>query len=331
MPAPNSPANNKNIINKNIMSSHTSVLLQPSISALNIKPDGTYLDATFGRGGHSLAILEQLGDNGRLFAIDQDPDAIKYAASHPIFSKDTRFKLFQANFNQLKNICEQNNLMHKIDGILFDFGVSSPQLDQAERGFSFLRDGPLDMRMNPESDIPASELIKIKSSQELTDIFKIYGEEKFAKKIAVTIKSTLTTKSINNTLELANLIENTIPRRFHEKNKHPATRCFQALRLAVNNELGVIEQILPMLNDIIAKSGIVAFISFHSLEDRIIKHFIQQQITPEYIPRGLPILDKDIKKNIIWRWVIKKQRASEQECNENPRSRSATLRVIAKI
>ena len=226
---------------------HTSVLLQASISALNIKPDGLYLDATFGRGGHSLEILEKLNNNGKLFAIDQDPEAIKYANSHHIFSKEKRFKLIQANFNQIKHICEQNDLIKKINGILFDFGVSSPQLDQAQRGFSFLKDGPLDMRMNPDADIPASELIKIKTSQELTDIFKIYGEERFAKKIAEKIKLTLQDKAYKyHTLELAKLIEQTIPRKFHERKKHPATRCFQALRIAVNNELGVIEQILPI-------------------------------------------------------------------------------------
>ena len=317
--------------------SHTSVLLNQSISALNIKPDGIYIDATFGRGGHSLEILkkldklDKLDNKGKLFAIDQDPEAIKFANTHPVFSKDKRFILIQANFNQLKNICEKNNLLNKIDGILFDFGVSSPQLDQAQRGFSFLKDGPLDMRMNPDADIPVSELIKIKTSQELTDIFKIYGEERFAKKIAEKIKLYLQDKPINTTLELAKLIEQTIPRKFHERKKHPATRCFQALRIAVNNELGVIKQILPQLDHIIAKDGIAAFITFHSLEDRIIKHFIQKEIKPCNIPKGLPILDKDLNKDIKWQWVVKKHRADDIEINSNPRSRSATLRVIKKL
>jgi 16S rRNA (cytosine1402-N4)-methyltransferase len=314
--------------------SHTSVLLHQSISTLNIKPDGIYLDATFGRGGHSLEILkklDKLNNKCKLFAIDQDPEAIEYANNHPIFSTDKRFKLIQANFSQLKHICEQNNITNKINGILFDFGVSSPQLDQAQRGFSFLKDGPLDMRMNPDADIPASELIKIKTSQELTDIFKIYGEERFAKKIAEKIKLNLQDKPISTTLELAKLIEQTIPRRFHERKKHPATRCFQALRIAVNNELGVIEQILPQLDNIIAKNGIIAFITFHSLEDRIIKHYVQKDIKPCNIPKGLPILDKDINKNQKWQWVIKKQRANEEELSSNPRARSATLRVIKRI
>ena len=313
------------------MKHHTSVLLSQSISALNIKPDGIYIDATFGRGGHSLEILNKLDNKGKLFAIDQDPEAIEYANNHPIFSKDKRFKLFQANFSQLKTICEKNNLLNKIDGILFDFGVSSPQLDQAQRGFSFLKDGPLDMRMNPDADIPASELIKVKTQQELADIFKIYGEERFAKKIAEKIKLTLQDKEINTTLELAKLIEQTIPRKSHERKKHPATRCFQALRIAVNDELGVIKQILPILDDIIAKNGIAAFITFHSLEDRIIKHFVQKEIKPCNIPHGLPILDKDLNKNIKWQWVIKKQRADDLELNSNPRSRSATLRAIKKL
>lgn len=316
----------------NTNKSHTSVLLEPAIQALNIKPAGTYIDATFGRGGHSQLILKHLGPKGRLIAIDQDPQAIEYANQTPLFSKDHRFEIIHANFSQLEQICTKLQLTNKIDGILFDFGVSSPQLDQAERGFSFQKDGPLDMRMDPTTGISAAQLLQDKTSSELTKIFYIYGEERFAKKIADKIKLNINNNThIETTLELADLIKATIPRKFHQPHKHPATKCFQALRIALNNELEVIEQILTQLPNIIAPQGRVAFISFHSLEDRIIKKFIQKELNPCQIPKEIPILDKDIKKHQQWEWITKRQRASQLECQDNPRARSATLRVIEKI
>ena len=315
---------------------HTSVLLNQSIESLNIKPNGVYIDATFGRGGHSLNILEKLDDNGKLFAIDQDPEAIEYANNHPVFSKDKRFKILPANFSDLKSLCEQHDLIKKVNGILFDFGVSSPQLDQATRGFSFLRDGPLDMRMDPTTGISCKDFIKELTESELTDILIDYGEEKFAKRIARNIKDYLKSKDITNTLALAKIIENSIPRKFHERNKHPATRSFQALRIAVNKELDVIKDVILQLKDIIAPEGRVSFITFHSLEDRIIKQFIKNNLfSSEYdlqkLPKNLPIKESDINKIQNWKWIIKKQKADPSECEDNARSRSATLRAIGRV
>ena len=315
---------------------HTSVLLNQSIESLNIKSNGIYIDATFGRGGHSLKILEKLDENGKLFAIDQDPEAIEYANNHPIFSKDKRFKILPANFSELKNLCEQHDLIKKVDGILFDFGVSSPQLDQATRGFSFLKDGPLDMRMDPTAGISCADFIKELSESELADILVDYGEEKFAKKIARNIKERLKSEDITNTLTLAKIIENSIPRKFHEKHKHPATRSFQALRIAVNKELDVINDVILQLKDIMKAEGRVSFITFHSLEDRIIKQFIKKNLYSssydlQNIPKNLPIKDSDINKIQNWKWIIKKQKADQLECEDNIRSRSATLRVIERV
>lgn len=308
---------------------HKSVLLKEVIDALAVKPDGIYVDATFGRGGHSREILARLGDSGRLIVFDQDPEAIQYAKAH---FNDPRVMIVAQNFESLKE-----NIKHmvtpltgkaEVDGMLFDLGVSSPQLDEAARGFSFLKDGPLDMRMDTNSGKSCAEVLRDIDEKELSLIIKNYGEEKFARQIARAIVATPT--PLTTTLELANLIENTIPRRFHEKHKHPATRTFQALRIYVNRELEVLETALNDFADLLCINGRAVFLSFHSLEDRLVKQKIQSLVTIESTARRLPIQTKD-EDLPRFKLYIKMQKAEAEELENNPRARSATLRVVERI
>ncbi|QIW09789.1 16S rRNA (cytosine(1402)-N(4))-methyltransferase RsmH [Francisella sp. LA112445] len=304
---------------------HFSVLLQESINDLNINPEGIYIDATFGRGGHSRAILSKL-NGGRLIAFDKDLDAIKYANDNFAFDN---FEIVHTSFANIHNYCQQNNLLGKIDGIIMDLGVSSPQLDNADRGFSFMHDGPLDMRMDTTRGITASQALDDLSAEELAYIFKVYGEERFAKKIAQRIKSYIQENgSIKTTLELSNLIRETIGKR---EKKNPATRCFQALRIYVNNELGDLEDLLENILDVIKAGGRIAAISFHSLEDRIVKQRFTSLITPKQevnrITRMLPQDESLIKL----KWITKKSKANQNELDQNVRSRSAILRVVEKL
>ena len=308
---------------------HKSVLLKDVIEALAIKPDGIYVDATFGRGGHSKEILARLGDAGRLLVFDQDPEAIQYAQAH---FNDPRVIIVAQNFEYLKENIERivTPLTGKaeVDGMLFDLGVSSPQLDEAARGFSFLKAGPLDMRMDTNSGKSCAEVLADIEERDLSLIIKNYGEEKFARQIAraiVEVPAPLTT-----TLELASLIENTIPRRFHDKYKHPATRTFQALRIYVNRELEVLETALNDFSDLLCVGGRAVFMSFHSLEDRLVKQKIHSLVTVEATARRLPIQTKD-EDLPRFKLYIKMQKAEAEELANNPRARSATLRVVERI
>ncbi len=308
---------------------HYSVLLDESVTALDIKPNGLYIDGTFGRGGHTSKILEKLTDQGQLIVFDKDPQAINYAKEK--FGNDSRVRIVHKPFSNMYQFCLANGLLGNVDGILLDLGVSSPQLDQAERGFSFMQDGPLDMRMDTTSGIPASEALKLLSESELANIFKVYGEERFSKKIAAYIKADIA-KGIefNTTLELANLIKRVI----HTKEKkHPATRCFQALRIYVNDELGEVEKTIADAENILKASGKLVVISFHSLEDRIVKKYMTKMVNGKtdsdlQVPRGLPILE-DVPKKM--KWVVKMLKADGSELSENVRSRSAILRAVEKL
>jgi 16S rRNA (cytosine1402-N4)-methyltransferase len=307
---------------------HKSVLLKEAIAALNIKMQGVYVDATFGRGGHSTEILKHLNAQGRLLLFDQDPQAIAYAQAH--FGNDARIKIIPKNFEALKAIIQQDYANVGIDGVLFDLGVSSPQLDEAPRGFSFLKNGPLDMRMNPEVGVSCAEVLQTISETELTTLIKTYGEEKFAHKIAHAIVSARTAQPLKTTQELANLIEHTIPKRFHERHKHPATRTFQALRIYINRELEVLTRVLADVPEILKIGARAVFISFHSLEDRLVKQKFQALTKPQECPRHLPI-QSSAEELPRFKLYIKMQKAEATEVDNNPRASSAVLRVIERI
>ena len=303
---------------------HQSVLLDEALKALNIHPAGIYIDATFGRGGHSRAILQQLNEQGRLIAFDRDLEAVDYANQQ--FADEPRLTIEHCNFNQVAEVIQQHGLRHKIDGVLMDLGVSSPQLDDAGRGFSFLRSGPLDMRMDTSSGITAGEWLKKVKPAELVRVLKKYGEEKFAKRITAAIVEVREQRQIIETVDLADIISNAIP--VKEKHKHPATRSFQAIRIYINEELQSIEQGLEGAATSLAVGGRLAVISFHSLEDRITKRFMRNISSRPKLPAGLPVMEADIK--VPFRLVCKPVVASDKEVQQNPRSRSARLRVLEK-
>jgi len=303
--------------------SHYSVMLQESVVGLAVRPEGIYIDGTFGRGGHSRAILNQL-QSGRLLAVDQDLQAIHYASAH---FKEANFEIEHGSFEQLFEFCEKRGWTGQVDGILLDLGVSSPQLDDAERGFSFMRDGPLDMRMNTESGMTAQQWLAQVDEKTLAQVLKQYGEERFSGRIARVIKEAIAANQLHSTLDLAELVKKISPKT--EKNKHPATRTFQAIRIAVNRELDVLKNVLEAAVQVLAKGGRLSVISFHSLEDRIVKQFFRDQskvrdLFPDS-PVQLEVIEPVLKK------VGKPIFPSEAECKENPRSRSAVLRVAERI
>lgn len=307
-------------------SGHISVLLGESIDGLAIKKDGVYVDGTFGRGGHSREILNRLGEQGRLLAFDQDPTAIAYAAET---INDPRFEIIHANFADMAEQLSQRGLLGQIDGLLLDLGVSSPQLDEAERGFSFLRDGPLDMRMNPEQGLSAADWLQTADENEIAFVLKEYGEERFARKIARAVVHDRDEKPFRRTRDLAGLIERIIRKK--EPGKHPATRSFQAIRIQVNGELEVINQVLAMSLEVLKIGGRLSVISFHSLEDRIVKRFINKQSKAKQVPRGLPVTDEELNKGIKLKAIGKAIKPSEQEIAVNTRSRSSVLRIAERI
>ena len=303
---------------------HQSVLLEEALESLNIRPSGIYIDATFGRGGHSRAILQQLNEAGRLIAFDQDPEAIAYAKQE--FANEPRLTIEHCNFNQVADMVEQYGLTGKIDGVLMDLGVSSPHLDDAERGFSFMRSGPLDMRMDTTQGETAGQWLARVKPADLIYVLKKYGEEKFAKRIATAIVETRAMREITETGDLAEIISNAIP--VKEKHKHPATRSFQAIRIHINQELQAIEQGLKGVVSVLAIGGRLSVISFHSLEDRIVKRFMRDMSSRPRLPAGLPVMEADIE--VPFRLVSKPVVASESELKINPRSRSARLRVLER-
>jgi 16S rRNA (cytosine1402-N4)-methyltransferase len=303
---------------------HQAVLLQEALDSLNIQPSGNYIDATFGRGGHSLAILQQLNEEGRLIAFDQDPEAVAFAKQQ--FADEPRLKIEHCNFNQVADVIEQYGLTGKIDGVLMDLGVSSPQLDDAMRGFSFLRSGPLDMRMDTSQGETARQWLARVKTADLIRVLKKYGEEKFARRIATAIVETRAMREITETGDLAEIISNAIP--VKEKHKHPATRSFQAIRIYLNEELQAIEQGLTGAASVLAKGGRLSVISFHSLEDRIVKRFMRDISSRPKLPAGLPVMEADIE--VPYRLVGKPITAGVQELGINPRARSARLRVLER-
>ena len=305
---------------------HITVLLHEAVDGLAIKPNGIYIDGTFGRGGHSRLILSKLGEQGRLIAIDRDPRAIAEANT----IADPRFQIVHSTFSSIPDICDELNLVGKIDGILLDLGVSSPQLDEAERGFSFMRDGPLDMRMDTTKGLSAMEWLAQVSVDDLAWVLKEFGEERFAKRIAQAVVSynKSASEKISRTLQLAQIIADAVP--FKDKYKHPATRSFQAIRIYINSELDELEKALNSALTVLAPEGRLSIISFHSLEDRMVKQFMRKQSKGEAVPKGLPILESELNKNIPLKTVGKAIMPSEAEIDANPRSRSAVLRVAEK-
>lgn len=306
---------------------HQSVLYEEALESLRIKPDGIYIDCTFGRGGHSSGIMQHLGVSGRLLAFDRDVEAINSGEAQHLL-KDRRFSLHHACFTDLAKIAEQEHYTGRIDGILMDLGVSSPQLDNAKRGFSFLRDGPLDMRMDASSGLTAAEYLAKVDEQDLIRVLFEYGEERFAKRIAKAIVQRRRQQPVETTLQLAKLIEESVP--FQDKHKHPATRTFQAIRIEINQELEQIKSALCQSLHVLAPGGRLVVIAFHSLEDRIVKRFIRSESGRKSNPGKLPVKEQDIEKGQL-RKVGKSIRAGQLELQQNPRARSAIMRVAEKI
>ncbi len=302
---------------------HVPVLAQEAVAALAIQPDGVYVDATFGRGGHSRLILAQLGANGRLIALDRDPDAIRSGAD----LQDSRLTLVQRTFSGLDAVLGELG-MPRVNGILLDIGVSSPQLDDATRGFSFRFDAPLDMRMDPGSGLSAADWLATAAEGEISEVIRSYGEERFAKSIARAIVAARQVEAIRTTGQLARLIAATI--KWHETGQHPATRSFQAIRIYINRELEELSAVLPQCVDALLPAGRLAVISFHSLEDRIVKRFMRDEALGEQAPRRLPIPAAMLKPGRL-KLVGRAQHASDAELAANPRARSAVLRVAERV
>jgi 16S rRNA (cytosine1402-N4)-methyltransferase len=304
---------------------HTAVLLPQVLAALNIKAGGTYMDATYGRGGHAGAILEKLIANGRLICLDRDPEAV--AAARTRFSTDPRFSIFLSPFSSLAAIADRVRPGLHVDGILFDLGVSSPQLDDAARGFSFMQDGPLDMRMSKGEGVSAADVVNGAPLDELIRIFREFGEERHAPRIARAIVADRRKKPFERTLELAEMIARVA--RGTERHKHPATRVFQALRIFVNGELKELETALDAALERLAPNGRLVVISFHSLEDRMVKQFMRRHSLADPMYAGLPNIPAHARPKL--RLVGKAIEADDQEVSLNPRSRSAHLRVAERL
>ncbi|WP_448565660.1 16S rRNA (cytosine(1402)-N(4))-methyltransferase RsmH [Thalassotalea ganghwensis] len=306
--------------------SHISVLLDEAITGLAIKPDGIYIDCTFGRGGHSGLILSQLSDSGRLIAIDRDPTAIKAAEK---YASDARFSIVHDGFANLAEIAEKLGLTRQVDGILMDLGVSSPQLDEAERGFSFMKDGPLDMRMDTSKGQTAAQWLAKADVEDISWVLKTFGEEKHAWRIANAIVDTREQQPLTRTSELAALIKKTAPQR--EIKKHPATRSFQAIRMYINSELEQIENALAASLDVLKVDGRLVVISFHSLEDRLVKQFMKKHSQGKQVPRGMPVSEAELNKGKKLSLVGRKTKPSQSEVEENVRSRSSVMRVAQRL
>jgi 16S rRNA (cytosine1402-N4)-methyltransferase len=306
---------------------HLPVMYAEVLQQLAIKQDGIYLDCTFGRGGHSQGILNLLGPGGQLLAVDRDSDAINSDYAQVMLT-DQRFKLKHSCFSELESIVKNASLAGKIDGILLDLGVSSPQLDNPERGFSFLRDGPLDMRMDGNAGVSAEQWLASVDEKDLVKVLFDYGEERFARRIARAIVEKRAQSPIKTTRQLTELIEDAVPVR--EKHKHPATRTFQAIRIEINRELDELKAVLQQSARVLRQGGRLVVISFHSLEDRIVKRFIRDESGAKYNPGRLPIKEVDIAKGVL-KARGKALKAGKQEISQNPRARSAIMRVAERV
>lgn len=305
---------------------HKPVLLEEVLQGLALRPDGIYVDATFGRGGHSREILARLGKAGRLFVIDKDPQAIQFA--HEQLGDDARCVITQGSFTTLQSLAKDHGVVGCVDGILLDLGVSSPQLDDAERGFSFLREGPLDMRMDTSQEVDAATWLHQATAPEIARVLRDYGEERYAKRIANFIVTAREKERITTTTQLANIVAAAQPRQ--ERHKHPATRTFQAIRIFINGELDELEQCLQQCLHVLGVSGRLLVISFHSLEDRIVKHFMRSKSKSDEFPAKLPIAHKDLPVAPL-RCIGRAIKPMALEIADNPRARSAILRIAEKV
>jgi 16S rRNA (cytosine1402-N4)-methyltransferase len=305
--------------------SHQPVLLDEVLEGLSIKPRGTYIDGTFGRGGHASRIVEKLDDQGRLLVMDKDPQAI--AAARQLFAADERVIIAKGSFTMLKQQATEQGWLGKVDGVLLDLGISSPQVDDAARGFSFRRDGALDMRMDPDSGRSAAQWIAQVSERDLAAVLKEYGEERFAKRIARAIVTAREDQPITTTKQLASIIAKAHPR--WEIGKDPATQSFQAIRIFINNELDELTTCLGQVLDVLKSGGRLVIISFHSLEDRIVKRFIRDQSRGDRYPAGVPVTQAQLNPRL--KAIGKAIKPGDAELERNPRARSSVLRIAEKI
>ncbi len=304
---------------------HKPVLFEEAIDAMNIRPDSCCMDGTFGRGGHSGAILERLGAGGCLIALDKDRAAIEHGRKR--FAGEERLQLEHSSFADLKKIAQKYGVVGRVDAVLLDLGVSSPQLDDPERGFSFQQEGPLDMRMDRSRGQSAAQWLATAKEKEIARVLWEFGEERFSRRIARAIVARRQTAPLRTTVELAKLVQDACP--VKERHKHPATRSFQAIRIQVNRELDDLRAGLRQAVDVLAAGGRLVVISFHSLEDRIVKRFMRDQSRGEVLPRGLPVRDASLKPGVL-KLVGKAVRPGRRELEENPRARSAIMRVAEK-
>lgn len=304
--------------------SHRPVLLQEAVEGLAILPDGVYVDGTYGRGGHSREILARLGPNGRLIAIDRDPEAV--VAGQNDWMGDRRFAIYRGAFSMLERIAQQAGVTGSVNGLLLDLGVSSTQFDNPQRGFSFIHDGPLDMRMDPDAGVSASEWLNRATQKEIADVIHLYGEERYAKRIARAITMARDSRRISTTHQLADLVTAAVPSR--ERNKHPATRTFQALRIFINREIEELRSCLDQCLRVLAPAGRLVVISFHSLDDRIVKRFIRMHSREAAPDKQAPWLQSPTVP--LLRKIGKAIRPRAAEINENVRARSAILRIAER-
>jgi len=302
--------------------SHVPVLLEEAVAALDVREGKTYVDATFGRGGHSAAILSRIGVRGRLLALDQDPAALSSGAL-----EDPRLELIHARFSRMRTVLAERGVQ-RVAGVLLDLGVSSPQLEEPARGFSFAREGPLDMRMDPTRGESAAEWLARADENEIREVIRNHGEERFAKSIAAAIVEARGREPLRTTRQLAEVVGRAV--RTREPGQHPATRTFQAVRIHVNQELEELEVALPQAVDLLEPGGRLAVISFHSLEDRIVKRFIRERSSADRLPRGVPVRASELPKPQLAA-VGRAVTPSQAEVARNPRARSAVLRVAEKV
>lgn len=309
------------------MSDHQAVLLTEAVDALVWNEDGIYIDGTFGRGGHAKEILARLSEKGRLFGIDKDPQAVR--VGQELAALEPRFQMYSGSFTEMKQILEQQSIHGDIAGILLDLGVSSPQIDQPERGFSFSQDGPLDMRMNPAQGVSAAQWVNSASSEEIADVLKTFGEERFARRIANAICAVRDEQEITTTAQLAAIVKEAHPR--WEPKRHPATKSFQAIRIFINNELSDLQQMLDQVLDLLSESGRLVVVSFHSLEDRIVKRFIRDASISDAMqaPAYIPLQTETASGPVLWP-LGKRVKPTKSEVEQNIRARSAVMRVAEK-
>ena len=307
------------------MRHHETVLQREAVSALNVRPDGRYVDATFGRGGHAKAILDTLGVEGSLLVLDRDPEAI--AAAQGLMAQDPRVNAMKTSFGALRSALSEMRLLGKVDGILFDLGVSSPQLDNPERGFSFMRDGPLDMRMDSEAKLSAAEWLADAPEKKIADVIYQLGEERYSRRIARAIVKVRTDMAITRTSQLADIVKQAHPA--WEKHKHPATRTFQAIRMYINNELSELESALEVVLSSLATGGRLVVISFHSLEDRMVKKFMARCAKGDAFPRSVPVTADQLKPAL--KLIGRPIRPTADEVQVNSRARSAVMRTAEKL